>query len=48
MQKQMSHALAASAADMHGEPIGGGPVSKDPSRSAADRPENPFRTEGPG
>ena len=48
MQKQMSHALAAGTADVHGEPTGDGPVSKDPSRSAADRPENLFRTEGPG
>ena len=47
MQKQMSHALAAGTADVHGEPTGDGPVSKDPSRSAADRPENLFRTEGP-
>ncbi len=47
MQKQMSHALAAGTADMYVEPTGGGPVSKGPSRSAADRPENLFRTEVP-
>lgn len=47
MQKQMSHALAAGTADVHGEPTGDGPVSKALSRSATDRPENLFRTEEP-
>ncbi len=45
--EKLDNALAAGAADLPGEPTGGGPVSKGPSRSAADRPENLFRTEVP-